>query len=354
MITTKRCILIAEKCEFLERFEATEFADISEIQNVWKRNKTPIISDKLVANKLAGYNVLNVPEEIIGNVEEFTNFCHENGFECGEFISGITYDTAQERCFMCELTRHRGMGDLVRYNQYVEKTVDCIIYETENFYVTSELGALKLGYLMIVPKEHILSVAQFPERLFDEYQEVKEDTEKMLKVAFDGSSVTFWEHGSGPSGKTSHKKSIVHAHTHVVVDFELKEKYQDMVQLRPCFDITEAKYVHYFSYQEGSKGQLMISMDPSVYMMSWGLLPTSITGVKLSLRKTLMQHCFICSVRLRNVLMTESRKGLVDSWRDSPIETFRMMSKSQQTAIFNRIAVCIYIKKYCKIRKNIL
>lgn len=88
----------------------------------------------------------------------------------------------------------------------------------------------------------------------------------MLKVAFDGSSVTFWEHGSGPSGKTSHKKSIVHAHTHVVVDFELKEKYQDMVQLRPCFDITEAKYVHYFSYQEGSKGQLMISMDPSVYI----------------------------------------------------------------------------------------
>lgn len=266
MITTKRCILIAEKCEFLERFEATEFADISEIQNVWKRNKTPIISDKLVANKLAGYNVLNVPEEIIGNVEAFTDFCHENGFECGEFISGITYDTAQERCFMCELARHRGMGDLVRYNQYVEKTVDCIIYETENFYVTSELGALKLGYLMIVPKEHILSVAQFPERLFDEYQEVKEDTEKMLKVAFDGSSVTFWEHGSGPSGKTSHKKSIVHAHTHVVVDFELKEKYQDMVQLRPCFDITEAKYVHYFSYQEGSKGQLMISMDPSVYI----------------------------------------------------------------------------------------
>lgn len=161
MITTKRCILIAEKCEFLERFEATEFADISEIQNVWKRNKTPIVSDKLVANKLAGYNVLNVPEEIIGNVEAFTDFCHENGFECGEFISGITYDTAQERCFMCELARHRGMGDLVRYNQYVEKTVDCIIYETENFYVTSELGALKLGYLMIVPKEHILSVLSF-------------------------------------------------------------------------------------------------------------------------------------------------------------------------------------------------
>lgn len=106
MITTKRCILIAEKCEFLERFEATEFADISEIQNVWKRNKTPIVSDKLVANKLAGYNVLNVPEEIIGNVEAFTDFCHENGFECGEFISGITYDTAQERCFMCELARH--------------------------------------------------------------------------------------------------------------------------------------------------------------------------------------------------------------------------------------------------------
>lgn len=41
MITTQRCILIATKeNEFLERFEAIEYADISKIQDVWKRNET--------------------------------------------------------------------------------------------------------------------------------------------------------------------------------------------------------------------------------------------------------------------------------------------------------------------------
>ena len=82
-----------------------------------------------------------------------------------------------------------------------------IVYETENFYVVPGTGAFFDGYLMIVPKEHILSVAQFPKSYFTEYYEVCEDVEKILLNAFKGSVVTFMEHGSGPSGKTSHKKS---------------------------------------------------------------------------------------------------------------------------------------------------
>ena len=47
-----------------------------------------------------------------------------------------------------------------------------------------------------------------------------EDVELLLKGTFGKSiPVTFWEHGSGPSGLTSHKKSIVHAHLHVIIDF---------------------------------------------------------------------------------------------------------------------------------------
>ena len=74
------------------------------------------------------------------------------------------------------------------------------------------------------------------------------------------------EHGSGPSGKTSHKKSIVHAHSHVVVDFTLKEEYKKMVALKECKDITLASKTHYFSYQDGSDGKLLVTMDPLVYV----------------------------------------------------------------------------------------
>ena len=267
MITKVRTVLVSRRYDgFLERFEALEIIENpKQIKNVWKRNKTPILIKErsMESNE---FKFIEIPEYLIGREKEFINFCHENVFECGEFKTGNIYDTKFDRCFMCEIGRHRGFASTSLHNQYVEKPVDVIIYESDNFYVVPELGAMLKGYLMIVPKEHILSVAQFPKSYFTEYYEVCEDVEKILLNAFKGSVVTFMEHGSGPSGKTSHKKSIVHAHTHVVVDFTLKKDYKEMVSLKKCEDITLASKVHYFSYQEGCKGDLLISMDPEVYV----------------------------------------------------------------------------------------
>ena len=265
MITKNKVILCTKvRSKFLSKFEALEYINsVSKAKEVWQRNKTPIVLEE---ESLESHDVIPVPEEVIGKTEEFTEFCHNNGFECGEYRTGETFDTKLERCFLCEIANHRGFTDLKFYNQYVDKSVDCIIYESPKFYVTSELGALKQGYLMIVPKEHILSVAQLPYTYMKEYQEVCEDIEQILLKAFNGNVVCFMEHGSGPSGITSHKKSIVHAHTHVVVDFTLKLEFKEMVKLIPCKDISKAKENHYFSYQEGARGQLMISKDPRVYV----------------------------------------------------------------------------------------
>ena len=273
MITKRRVVLVAEKKhkDFLERFEALKY--VSEEKNfntVWENNKTPIITEEVYASKIVNNNddYIKIPEELveIDKIEALTKFCHDLEIECGEYRTGEIFDTKNDRCFMCEIANHKGFASLTLYNQYIEKSVDCIIYESDNFYVVPELGALKQGYLMIIPKKHILSVAQFPEEYREEYAEVCNDIEEILLKAFDGSTVCFMEHGSGPSGKTSHKKSIVHAHTHVIVDFLLKQRFKKMVQLRPCDDITIASKTHYFSYQEGSKGKLMISMDPEVYV----------------------------------------------------------------------------------------
>lgn len=268
MISTKKVVLETNKGkDFFERFEAIEIIErLSQIQDVWSRNKTPMLSKESVAKlSITSYQLVEVPEEIIGDIEAFTDFCHNNGFECGEYRTGVIYDTKEEPCIFCQMAKYKGFSNLEKYNQFVEKPVDCIIYESPSFYVV-ELGALKQGFLMIVPKEHILSVAQFPEELMPEYLEVCKDVEEILLKAFNGKSVAFMEHGSGPSGKTSHKKSIVHAHTHVVVDFELKEKYQRMVQMKKCENISDASDVHYFSYQQSTDGQLMIAMNPEVYV----------------------------------------------------------------------------------------
>ncbi len=269
MISTKKVVLETNKGkDFFERFEAIEIIErLSQIQDVWSRNKTPMLSKESVSKlSIASYQLVKVPKELIGDKDAFTDFCHSNGFECGEYRTGVIYDTNEEPCIFCQMAKYKGFSNLEKYNQFVEKPVDCIIYESPSFYVVPELGALKQGFLMIVPKEHILSVAQFPEELMPEYYEVCKDVERILLKAFNGKSVAFMEHGSGPSGKTSHKKSIVHAHTHVVVDFELKEKYQRMVQMKKCEDISEASAVHYFSYQQSTGGQLMIAMDPEVYV----------------------------------------------------------------------------------------
>ena len=268
MITKKRVVLTTNKHHpFLERFEAIQYANVlADIQGSWKKNKTPvIIFDNFNHLDIVGYQLIEIPNELIGDIDAFIDFCHHHEFECGEYRTGEVFDTRFERCFLCEVARHKGFESLAKYNQFIDKPVDCIIYESDNFYVVPELGALKQGYLMIVPKRHILSVAQFPEELMPEYHQVCKDVEEMLLKAFNGHVVSFMEHGSGPSGKTSHKKSIVHAHTHVVVDFTLKKWYRDMVQMKVCDDISAARDVHYFSYQQGSDGELYVAMDPDVY-----------------------------------------------------------------------------------------
>ncbi len=272
MITTNRVILTTTNTLNLEIFlkhEAiTLIKSYEEADKVFRNNKTPILS--IEDDVISDSRYLSIPHftgDLLEISEQFVDFCHVNGIESGEYKSGIKYDSNSERCVLCELASCKGMnGDLIFYNKNVEKPVDCIIYDSRFFYVVPELGALKQGFLMIVPKSHYLSVAQFPAQILKEYQQVCEDVENILIHAFNAKLVTFFEHGSAPDGITSHKKSIVHAHTHVVTDFHMNKLYQDMVQLKPIDDITEAKDTYYFSYQEGSHGKIKIAMDSNVYV----------------------------------------------------------------------------------------
>lgn len=277
MITEKRALLLSSSkhiLEFVKNFEAIKVIDsVKEIEDTWRKNKTPICLNSVFEaeqmNLPEGIDIiLWVGEEFLYDPENFTRFCYENGFECGEFRTGKVYNTHKERCFLCELAHLKGMpNSLAYYNEHVEKPVDCIIYESRLFYVVSELGAIKPGYLMIVPKQHILSVAQFPEGFMSEYHQVCADVETILKGAYGKDKVVvFFEHGSGPSGMTSHPKSIVHAHTHVVVDFQIEPKYLEQVQMKKVENISVAKNDHYFSYQESSVGELLVCMDPEVYV----------------------------------------------------------------------------------------
>lgn len=275
MITKKFVVLVVADTttrSYLEKFEALkEITNFSNASDVWKLNKTPFILDgNFKKADSGGTTCIEVEKDYFSNLttEDFIDLCHSNGFECGEYKTGKVYNTAEERCILCELANHQGItSTLAKYNEHVEREVDCIIYESPRFYVVPELGSLVQGFFMIIPKEHYLSVAQFPDGIIAEYHQVCCDVQAILRGTFNSSKyVVFFEHGSGPSGFTSHKKSIVHAHTHVVVDFRLEQRYLDTVQMEPIEDIKIAKNVHYFSYQENYDGQLYISMNPDVYV----------------------------------------------------------------------------------------
>ena len=273
MITKKKVVLLANGVEVADlRYEAIEIiADIGEIERVWKNNKTPLfIKEQMKKNdikKLEEYEVVEVPEFIFG-AENFISFCHSNGFECGEPIKDKKFDTSKERCFLCGIANHMDIkGPLYLYNQKTKRESDCIIYESANFFVKIELGCLSPGMVMINPKRHVLSAAQIPSEQFREYLDVMEDTEFLLKAIYGRDEpVIFFEHGSAPSGISSHERSIVHAHTHVAIGVKFDQKYLDMVSLKPEEDIRAFNKVKYLSYQEGTSGQLHVCADPEVYI----------------------------------------------------------------------------------------
>ena len=273
MITEKRWLLTCSNERILSillKFEGIEkVTRPQDVKIVWSKNKTPVC-----VKEFKSYNkaILKVPEFIDIDadciIEKFTRWAHSHKFECGEFKTGKLIDTREEPCILCSIANHKGMSrQTLVYNEVVDKEVDCIIYESPRFFVTAELGALKPGYLMIIPKEHdFLSMAQLPNMYKAEHDEVLRDVETILKGAFGNKPVTFFEHGSGPLGLTSHKKSIVHAHTHVIIDFELKKEYLDMIQMKPLDDLSKARHTHYFAYKVGANGQTLCCYDDNVYI----------------------------------------------------------------------------------------
>lgn len=269
MITTKKVLLTTSKQNIIKelvKFEAIELIGCNdERQAIWKLNKTPVIYTETKISDIP--EQVEVPFDAIRS-DSFTKWCYSQGFEPGEYSTGVKIDTRVEACVLCSLAKHKGGSDdtMIYNNDTTEE--DLIIYESPNFIVVPELGSIKPGYVMILPKQHpFLSIAQLPEMYLPEYEQVCDDVEEMLKGAFGAElQVSFMEHGSGPSGFTSHKKSIVHAHVHVVIGFTLKQKYLDMVQMKPCPDLSKAAHTHYFAYKIGSRGQRLCCYDDNVYV----------------------------------------------------------------------------------------
>ena len=272
MLTTKKAVLIINgyKPESARRFFNFEGIEIihepREIKQSWSYNKTPIMHmGDMDEDTRKNYCCIDVPYHMTAP-EDFIEFCHQQGIECGEFVYNRKIDTSKEHCFLCHISNHGGKRDATEFNRTTERIPETIMYESGNFYVKIELGCMIKGMLMICPKRHYLSAAQLPEKMFKEYYEVMYHVEWLLKAIYGDKPVIFFEHGSAPSGLSSHKRSIVHAHTHVAWGVPFDKKYLEAVCVRPVKCESVSKDSKYFSYQEGAGGQLYLVNNPRVYI----------------------------------------------------------------------------------------
>ena len=72
-----------------------------------------------------------------------------------------------------------------------------VFYKNDNFYVFPTYGEFIKGYLLIVPKEHVMSNAELSTEKRQEFLTVLEDISYILTLTYGAKDFLVWENGTG-------------------------------------------------------------------------------------------------------------------------------------------------------------
>ena len=86
-------------------------------------------------------------------------------------------------------------------------TFTFLLEETKNFRVTCDFNPLKEGHILIVPKEHISSIGEYSDELFNDFLKIYQKVSKFILSTY--GSVSSFEHGK--IGQT-----VFHSHVHLL------------------------------------------------------------------------------------------------------------------------------------------
>lgn len=138
-------------------------------------------------------------------VSDFPKILDPKDIDVGDHSSqdstGMVSQSTSE-CLLCRIYNHTTSNE------------EHIVYDTEHFYVVPGTGAFFEGYLMIVPKEHVMSFALLDDPVIKEFFGVLDDIRSILEGIYQKKVFAF-ECASGRTGAGKHKTSIVHAHFHL-------------------------------------------------------------------------------------------------------------------------------------------
>lgn len=188
------------------------------LSNVYHFNKNAVyFTQSLDLEHIKRYNPVvlrltrdftNVEYSVLGTtniIEDFPKILERKNVDVGDHSlndsTNMVSQTADE-CLLCRILAKK-----------TEKP-EHIVYETKSFYIVPGTGAFFDGYLMIVPKTHVMSFALLPEEERLEFYDLLDDIRPILEEMY-GKKVFAFECGSGRTGAGKHKTSIVHAHFHL-------------------------------------------------------------------------------------------------------------------------------------------
>ncbi len=160
------------------------------------------------------------------------------------------------------------------YCQYLNGNVndnERTLYRSNNFFVIPTLGQFIPGYLLIIPFKHVMSNGELSKETLQEFTDVIEDVEYILKLTYPSSpGFLIWENGSGKSGVGKAKDSLVHSHVHIAPTMLNSENVKKVsgfpFEEIDFFDLPDYKVNSYLLIRGVDSRKWIISNNPNLYI----------------------------------------------------------------------------------------
>lgn len=144
------------------------------------------------------------------------------------------------------------------------------LYESKHFNVLVTIGQFITGYLLIIPKKHVMSMAELSEEERKEFLDVLDDMKYMLNLMYGSNNFLVWENGTGNSGKGKAKNSIVHSHVHIAPSKLTCEKITNISGIsldKICYiDLPKYNLNSYLLIAGKNYDEWFINNNPDVYI----------------------------------------------------------------------------------------
>lgn len=241
------------------------------LSNVYHYNKNAVLFAENYSMEWAVYNPIviqlvqdkksDIEYSLLGVdsiIEDFPKILARKSVDSGDHAtqnSDGMVNQSTEDCLMCQIYKHTSPNK------------EHIVYETKNFFVVPGTGAFFDGYLMIVPKKHVMSFSLLGEKVLREFYHVLNDIRSILEGIY-GKKVFAFECASGRTGAGKHKTSIVHAHFHlaptempVIDEVQKSGIYPHLIHKENFTDYGEYPYMLYIDQQDN----WFMACDPNTY-----------------------------------------------------------------------------------------